>query len=141
MKDVVGEVPEQQRITAAGRLLRKTNLDELPQLFNVLSGSMTLVGPRPFLMEYLPKYNSIQKRRHEVKPGLTGWAQINGGNNISWERKLDYDIEYVKRISLRFDLKILLTTFFKIITFKGFDTGEIIPEKFNGSSGQESQIK
>lgn len=125
-------VTEDSRITPLGKVLRKTNLDELPQLFNVLFGSMSLVGPRPFLAEYLSLYNTEQKKRHAVKPGITGLAQINGGNNISWNEKLRYDLEYVERISLEFDIKILLITFYRIITLQGFGTGNFIPTKFEG---------
>ncbi len=119
-----------QRITRIGRILRKTNLDELPQLFNVLSGTMSLIGPRPFLEEYLPLYTSRQRKRHLVKPGITGWAQVNGGNLLSWERKFDLDLKYVEKVSFTFDIKILSITLYRIVTLKGFDTGTFIPEKF-----------
>jgi lipopolysaccharide/colanic/teichoic acid biosynthesis glycosyltransferase len=123
---------DEERITSIGRVLRKTNLDELPQLFNVFLGNMSIVGPRPFLQEYLGLYSAEQAKRHDVKPGITGWAQINGGNNICWEQKLRYDLEYVEKASFAFDLKIILITFSKIVTLKGFDTGTFIPEKFKG---------
>jgi undecaprenyl phosphate N,N'-diacetylbacillosamine 1-phosphate transferase len=132
-KDQNGDLlREEERITTFGRFLRKTNLDELPQLFNVLLGSMSIVGPRPFLKEYLNLYSSEQAKRHFVKPGITGWAQINGGNNISWQQKLYYDLEYVEQVNFAFDLKIILITFSKIVTLKGFNTGTFIPEKFKG---------
>lgn len=127
-----GQISEEKRITTAGKFLRKTNLDELPQLFNVLLGSMSLVGPRPFLTEYLTLYNEVQKKRHLVKPGITGWAQINGGNNIPWNKKLNFDLEYTRKLSLGFDIKILIITLFRILTLRGFDTGNFIPQKFTG---------
>jgi undecaprenyl phosphate N,N'-diacetylbacillosamine 1-phosphate transferase len=132
-KDEKGQMlGDEERITSVGKFLRKTNLDEVPQLFNVLFGSMSLIGPRPFLSEYLDLYSANQNRRHLVKPGITGWAQINGGNNITWNQKINYDLEYVEKVSFGFDLKILLLTIIKIVSLKGFDTGTFIPEKFKG---------
>lgn len=126
-------LPEEQRITRVGKFLRRTNMDELPQLFNVLKGDMSLIGPRPLLMDYLPLYNATQLKRHSVKPGLTGWAQINGGNDLPWEKKFDYDLEYVKKISFYFDLKIIAFTIWKVLSLQGFNTGKKIMEKFNGT--------
>lgn len=127
-------LPDQLRITKIGSFLRKTSLDELPQLINVLKGDLSLVGPRPLLVEYLPLYNDKQKRRHDVKPGITGWAQINGRNAISWEQKFDYDIWYVENWSLVLDFKILVLTFLKVINRTGVNaSSEITMEKFRGS--------
>jgi undecaprenyl phosphate N,N'-diacetylbacillosamine 1-phosphate transferase len=132
-KDKTGELlRDEQRITTIGKFLRRTNLDELPQLYNVLLGSMSLIGPRPFLSEYLELYSQDQIKRHYVRPGITGWAQVNGGNNISWKEKINFDLEYIEKVSFGFDLKILLITAAKILTLKGFDTGTFIPEKFKG---------
>jgi undecaprenyl phosphate N,N'-diacetylbacillosamine 1-phosphate transferase len=120
---------DEERITVLGNLLRKTSLDELPQLFNVLKGDMSFVGPRPLLIEYLTKYNKEQERRHTVKPGITGYAQINGRNNISWQKKFELDIYYVDNYSLILDLKILFQTLFNVIkrsdiSKKGFVTSD-----------------
>ena len=103
------------RITKVGKILRATSLDELAQLFNVLKGDMSFVGPRPLLIEYLPLYNERQKKRHDVKPGITGWAQVNGRNAISWEQKFDYDVWYVEHQSFWLDMKILWMTFLKVV--------------------------
>src|SRR5699024_10378405 len=108
-------LPNHQRITKLGNILRKLSLDELPQLFNVLKGDLSLVGPRPLLMEYLPLYNEEQARRHEVKPGLTGWAQVNGRNAISWEERFKLDIWYVDNQSFWLDMKILFLTLIKVL--------------------------
>jgi len=119
-KDEDGNLlPDEKRITRVGRLLRSTSIDELPELFNVLKGDMSLVGPRPLLPEYLPFYNSTQARRHEVKPGITGWAQINGRNLISWDKKFEYDVWYVDHRSFWLDLWILLVTIVKVIKREG----------------------
>jgi len=104
-------LPDEQRLTSVGKFIRKTSLDEIPQLFNVIKGDMSLVGPRPLLVEYLPLYTPLQKRRHEVKPGITGWAQVNGRNTISWEQKFEYDIWYINHYNFIVDIKILLLTF------------------------------
>ena len=125
---------DEDRITAIGLWLRKTSLDELPQLFNVLKGDMSFVGPRPLLIEYLSIYNDEQKLRHTVKPGITGYAQINGRNNISWKRKLELDVYYANNYSFLFDIKILIKTFFKI--FKTNDvskSGFVTSDKFLGN--------
>lgn len=116
-KDEKGNLlPNEQRITKFGTMLRKTSLDELPELFNIFKGDMSLVGPRPLLVDYLPYYNENEKNRHNVRPGLTGLAQINGRNNISsWEERFSYDVEYVNKCSLGLDLKILFMTVFKVL--------------------------
>lgn len=132
--DPSGEpLPEEQRLTKLGRRLRATSLDELPELWNVLRGDMSLVGPRPLLMEYLPLYTPEQARRHEVRPGLTGWAQINGRNTLSWEQKFALDVWYVDHQNLRLDLKILFMTLGKVITAEGFAPAGDIIGKFTGS--------
>ena len=121
-KDEKGNLlSDAQRLTKAGKFCRKYSLDELPQLINVLKGDMSLVGPRPLLFKYLPLYNREQKRRHEVRPGITGWAQVNGRNSIGWSEKFRYDIYYVDNISFLFDMKILWKTFLKVIR-KGIAT-------------------
>jgi lipopolysaccharide/colanic/teichoic acid biosynthesis glycosyltransferase len=133
-KDETGELlPDALRITKVGRFIRKTSLDELPQLINVLKGDMSLVGPRPLLVEYLPLYNEHQKRRHEVKPGITGWAQVNGRNAISWQEKFDLDVWYVDHCSFGLDMKILWLTFLKVFKREGINqAGQATVEKFNG---------
>jgi sugar transferase EpsL len=125
---------DKDRLTTFGAFLRKTSLDELPSLWNVLKGDMSFVGPRPLLMEYLPLYSKEQMRRHEVKPGITGWAQINGRNAISWEEKFELDIWYVKNQSFRLDLRILLLTIWKVLKREGIThgSGETMP-KFKGT--------
>ena len=110
---------DSERVTSFGRVLRATSLDEIPEFVNVLKGDMSLVGPRPLLVEYLPRYNEFQARRHEVKPGITGWAQINGRNTISWEDKFKYDVEYVDKYDLIFGLKIIYLTLKKVIIREG----------------------
>jgi lipopolysaccharide/colanic/teichoic acid biosynthesis glycosyltransferase len=112
-------LPDKDRITPIGEFVRKTSMDELPQLLNVLKGDMSLVGPRPLLIEYIPLYSDFQKRRHEVKPGITGWSQVNGRNAISWQKKFELDVFYVKHLSFNLDIKILFLTFFKV--FKASD--------------------
>ena len=128
-------LPDSKRLTKIGKLLRAFSLDELPQLFNVLKGDMSLVGPRPLLPEYLPLYNERQARRHEVRPGITGWAQINGRNNLSWEEKFEMDVWYVDNISFKLDMKILFLTIVKVLKREGINAGEnITMEKFKGSA-------
>lgn len=134
-KDENGELlPDEQRLVGVGKFIRSTSLDELPQLFNVLKGDMSFVGPRPLLIEYLPLYNDEQKRRHDVKPGITGWAQVNGRNAISWEQKFDYDVWYVEHQSFWLDMKILWMTFLKVVKRSDIssDTAATM-EKFEGS--------
>lgn len=130
-----GLLPDAERMTPIGKFVRKTSLDELPQLINVLKGNMSLVGPRPLLPEYLPLYNSEQKKRHQVKPGITGWAQVNGRNAISWEQKFAYDIWYVEHISFILDLKVLFLTIKKVFISEGISSkGQATAEKFTGTN-------
>jgi len=131
LRDQTGKMlPDERRLTSFGRWLRSTSLDELPVLFNVLKGDMSLVGPRPLLMEYLDRYTPEQARRHEVKPGITGWAQINGRNAISWEEKFDLDVWYVDNWSLFLDLKIVILTIIKVLKREGIspEFSEIMPK-------------
>lgn len=134
-RDEKGELlPDSVRLTKFGQLLRKLSLDELPQLWNVLKGDMSFVGPRPLLVEYLPLYNEQQARRHNVRPGITGWAQVNGRNAISWEQKFEYDVWYVENQSLWLDFKILLLTVKKVFISEGISAeGQATIEKFKGS--------
>jgi undecaprenyl phosphate N,N'-diacetylbacillosamine 1-phosphate transferase len=128
-------LPDTDRITAVGSFVRKTSLDEIPQLLNVIKGDMSLVGPRPLLVEYLPLYNDVQNRRHEVRPGITGWAQINGRNAISWAQKFEYDVWYVNNISFALDVKILWMTVIKVFKSEGISAeGHVTMEKFKGSN-------
>lgn len=135
LRDAEGRLlPDEQRLTRLGAFLRSTSLDELPELFNVLKGDMSLVGPRPLLMEYLPRYTPEQARRHEVKPGITGWAQINGRNALSWEEKFKLDVWYVDNWSLWLDLKILAITFWKVLKREGISAeGHATMPEFEGS--------
>lgn len=127
-------LPDERRLTRFGRWLRATSLDELPELWNVLKGDMSLVGPRPLLMEYLPRYSIEQARRHEAKPGLTGWAQVNGRNALSWEEKFRLDVWYVDQQSILLDLRILLMTFWQILARKGISAdGHATMPPFRGS--------
>ena len=127
-------LPDAERLTPFGRFLRSTSLDELPELWNVLKGDMSLVGPRPLLMEYLPLYSPEQARRHEVRPGITGWAQVNGRNTISWEDKFKLDVWYVDHCSLWLDIKILWLTVKKVLVREGISAaGEATMGKFTGS--------
>ena len=127
-------LPDEKRLTRFGKFLRKTSLDELPELFNVLKGDMSLVGPRPLLMEYLPLYSKEQMRRHEVKPGITGWAQVNGRNTLSWEDKFKMDVWYVDNISFRLDAKILFLTIWKVLKSEGINQeGRATVEFFKGN--------
>ena len=126
-------LPDEKRLTSFGKFLRKYSLDELPQLINVLKGDMSLVGPRPLLMEYLPLYTKEQARRHEVRPGVTGWAQVNGRNAISWEEKFKLDVWYVDNRSFWLDIKILWLTLIKVIKGEGINQkGNATMEKFRG---------
>lgn len=135
VSDKTGNIlPDEQRLTPFGKFLRSTSLDELPELWNVLKGEMSLVGPRPLLMEYLPLYNSEQAKRHKVRPGLTGWAQVNGRNAISWEEKFKLDIWYVENYSIGLDIKILWLTVLKVLKREDISaTGEATMKKFMGS--------
>ena len=136
-RDTQGNLlPDAQRLTRFGRFLRSTSLDELPELFNVLKGDMSLVGPRPLLMEYLPRYTPEQARRHEVKPGITGWAQVNGRNAISWEEKFKLDVWYVANHTLWLDLKILALTVIQVFQRKGISAHDhATMPAFMGGSG------
>ena len=119
-KDVDGKLlPDNQRITKAGKIIRRLSIDELPQLLNVIKGDMSLIGPRPLLFKYIPLYSAEQLRRHDVRPGITGWAQVNGRNSISWKQKFDFDIFYVDNLSFILDIKILWKTFIKVIRTEG----------------------
>ena len=135
-RDIDGALlPDEVRLTKFGKLLRSTSLDELPSLWNVLKGEMSLVGPRPLLVEYLPLYSSKQARRHEVKPGITGWAQVNGRNAISWDEKFDLDVWYVDNQSTLLDIKILYMTIKKVITRSGINQDrQATMEKFKGNN-------
>ena len=137
-KDKKGELlPDEKRLGSVGKFIRKTSLDELPQLFNVLKGEMSFIGPRPLLVEYLELYNEEQKKRHDVTPGISGWAQVNGRNAITWEQKFEYDVWYVDNQSFLLDMKILWMTFLKVI--KGSDTSSetsVTMEKFKGTNNE-----
>lgn len=137
MKDLLGSdgqlLSDAERLTFLGKLIRKTSLDELPQLINVIKGDMSLVGPRPLLVEYLPLYNTTQARRHDVKPGVTGWAQINGRNAISWQEKFQLDVWYVDNLSFWIDIKILFKTLWNVLLGKGVSQqGHVTIGKFKG---------
>ena len=128
-------LPDHDRLTSLGKLVRKTSLDEIPQLLNVLKGDMSLIGPRPLLVEYLPLYNGVQRRRHSVRPGITGWAQVNGRNAISWERKFEYDVWYADHVSFELDMKIIFLTIQKVIRSEGISQqGQATAEKFTGNT-------
>lgn len=137
-RDSNGELlPDEKRITRFGKFIRKTSLDEIPQLFNVLKGDMSLIGPRPLLIEYLPLYNGRQKRRHEVRPGITGWAQANGRNAISWEQKFEYDVWYVENLNFILDVKIIGRTIKKTLKSEGISQqGHATMPVFKGVEGQ-----
>jgi len=128
-------LPDAERLTTIGAFIRKTSLDEIPQLLNVIKGDMSLIGPRPLLVQYLHLYNEHQMRRHEVRPGITGWAQVNGRNAISWEQKFDYDVWYVDNISFWLDMKILFLTIKKVFKREGVSAeGHATIEPFKGNS-------
>ena len=135
-KDATGNLlPDRERLTAIGAFVRKTSLDEIPQLFNVLTGDMSLIGPRPLLPQYIPLYNAFQQRRHAVRPGITGWAQVNGRNAISWTQKFEYDVWYTQNISFLLDVKILLLTLKKVVVREGISQeGAATIEPFKGNS-------
>ena len=133
ISSVEGDLEDKKRITRLGKILRQTSLDEIPQLWNVMKGEMSIVGPRPLLVEYLELYSREQKLRHTVKPGITGWSQINGRNAITWEQKLDMDVWYAKNVSFVLDLRIILITALKLLKRPFGDLRETeIPEKFKG---------
>jgi lipopolysaccharide/colanic/teichoic acid biosynthesis glycosyltransferase len=122
-RDASGNLlPDAERLTSVGRFVRSTSLDEIPQLLNVIKGDMSLIGPRPLLVQYLPLYNDTQRRRHEVRPGITGWAQVNGRNAISWKHKFEFDVWYVDNISLSLDVKILVRTILKVFKREGISS-------------------
>ncbi|MBF0695051.1 MAG: sugar transferase [Flavobacterium sp.] len=128
-------LPDNQRMTGIGSFVRKMSIDELPQLFNVIKGDMSLIGPRPLLFKYIPLYSTEQLRRHEVRPGITGWAQVNGRNSISWTDKFRLDVEYVDRVNLFFDIKILFLTVLKVFKQEGVNQTDSRPmEPFNGKN-------
>ncbi len=131
-----GLLPDDKRLTKFGQFLRSTSLDELPEIFNILKGDMSIIGPRPLLVRYLPRYNKQQHRRHEVKPGLTGWAQVNGRNAISWEQKFEYDVWYIDHVNLGLDIKIFLMTLKKaLVKHEGISSAtSATMEEFKGSS-------
>jgi len=138
MREAVNEkgepLPDMQRLTPLGKVLRATSLDELPQLFNVLKGDMSFVGPRPLLPEYLPLYNARQRRRHEVRPGITGWAQVNGRNALNWEERFEMDVWYVEHRTFRLDMKILWLTLVKVLRHEDVNYNEkVTMEKFKGN--------
>jgi lipopolysaccharide/colanic/teichoic acid biosynthesis glycosyltransferase len=127
-------LPDADRITSVGNIVRKTSIDELPQLINVLKGDMSLIGPRPLLVQYLSLYNDRQKRRHEVRPGITGWAQVNGRNTISWEQKFEYDVWYVDNLNLWLDIKIIWLTMIKVFKSESINQqGQSTVEYFKGN--------
>ena len=127
-------LPDVERLTKIGKLVRKTSLDEIPQLINVLLGNMSLIGPRPLLPEYLPLYNDFQKKRHHIKPGITGWAQINGRNAVEWEKKFKFDVWYVEKMSFLLDLQIMFLTLKKVLKLEGVNReGEATNIAFKGN--------
>lgn len=135
-KDAQGNLlPDAERLTSVGAFVRKTSLDEIPQLINVLKGDMSLIGPRPLLIQYLPLYSADQKKRHKVRPGISGWAQVNGRNAISWKQKFEYDVWYVENLSFLLDLKILFLTIKKVFIREGISQeGQATIEAFNGNN-------
>lgn len=135
-KDASGELlPDAERLTGVGKLVRKTSLDEIPQLINVIKGEMSLIGPRPLLPQYLALYTPRQRKRHNVKPGITGWAQVNGRNAISWNQKFEYDVWYVENLTFRLDFKILFKTIKKVILSEDINTANMATtEPFNGTN-------
>lgn len=135
-RDAEGKLlPDAQRLTTIGKIIRKTSIDELPQLFNVLKGDMALIGPRPLLVKYLPLYSPEQHRRHEVRPGITGWAQVNGRNAITHTKKFEYDVWYVNHVSLALDIKIIFMTIHNVLHRKDIShDGQATAETFNGKN-------
>ena len=142
-RDENGELlPDEVRLTNYGRFIRNTSLDELPELINILKGDMAIVGPRPLLVRYLTRYNATQARRHEVRPGLTGLAQVNGRNAISWEEKFRYDVEYVDKVSLLLDIKIILKTALKVVKRDGISSEtSATMEEFMGNTKESNELK
>ena len=128
-------LPDTQRITKIGKFVRSTSLDEIPQLVNVLKGDMSLIGPRPLLVKYLPLYSQTQARRHDVRPGITGWAQVNGRNAISWNQKFEYDVWYIENLSFTLDLKIFMLTLKKVVVREGISSAtSVTTESFTGNN-------
>jgi len=140
-RDECGELlPNELRHTKLGKFLRDTSLDELPGLFNIVKGDMSIIGPRPLLVEYLPLYNAHQQRRHEVRPGLSGLAQVNGRNTITWEEKFDFDVQYVDNISLVLDFKLIIKTILKVFKREGINKNDSITmDKFRGTTSDEKE--
>jgi undecaprenyl phosphate N,N'-diacetylbacillosamine 1-phosphate transferase len=131
-------LPDADRLTPIGSFVRKSSLDEIPQLINVLKGDMSLIGPRPLLVQYLPLYNKRQKRRHDVRPGITGWAQVNGRNAISWPQKFEYDVWYVENCTFELDMKILILTIKKVLVREGISQeGQATMEFFTGNNSEK----
>lgn len=132
------QLPDKDRITTVGKYVRSASLDELPQLINVLMGDMSLIGPRPLLVKYIPLYTAEQNRRHEVKPGITGWAQVNGRNAIEWNKKFELDVYYVDNVSVALDFKILILTFLKVFKREGINVGQSVTMRpFEGTKDSE----
>ncbi|OUS02953.1 lipid carrier--UDP-N-acetylgalactosaminyltransferase [Flavobacteriales bacterium 33_180_T64] len=133
-------LPPSERLTKSGVFVRKHSLDEIPQLLNVIKGDMSLIGPRPLLIRYLPRYNDFQRQRHNIKPGITGWAQVNGRNAISWEQKFEYDVWYTHNLSFLLDIKIIFLTFYKVFKKDGIYSVEndIVPD-FTGTKPKQKQ--
>lgn len=136
-------LPDEERLTGYGRFLRRTSLDELPELLNILVGHMSIVGPRPLLVKYLPLYNEHQARRHEVRPGLTGWAQVNGRNSITWEQKFDYDVWYVDHVSFALDVRIVMMTVRSVLKREGIsgDNNATMAEFTGSAESKDEQLK
>lgn len=141
-RDENGELlPDEIRLTKFGEFLRSTSIDELPELFNILNGDMSVIGPRPLLVRYLPRYNEHQHRRHEVRPGLSGWAQVNGRNTVSWEDKFDMDVEYVDNYSMFMDIKILFMTVVNVLKHDGISSEtSATMEEFMGLEAEEQEV-
>lgn len=141
-RDANGELlPDSERLTKFGKFLRSTSLDELPELFNILKGDMSIVGPRPLLVKYLPLYNDFQRRRHEVRPGLTGLAQVNGRNAITWQKKFEYDVEYVDNVNLKMDMLIIFKTIIKTFKREGINSETAATmEYFEGNEMVEDHL-
>ena len=142
-KDAEGNLlPDDQRLTKFGKFLRKTSLDELPELFNILVGDMSIIGPRPLLVKYLVLYNEEQLHRHDVRPGLTGWAQVNGRNDTTWEKRFQYDLEYVEKLSFALDFKIFFMTIGKVFKRSGVSQeGHATMEEFKGNENKQDETK
>ena len=141
-RDENGELlPDEVRLTKFGKFLRSTSIDELPELFNILKGDMSVIGPRPLLVRYLPRYNEHQHRRHEVRPGLSGWAQVNGRNTVSWEDKFDMDVEYVDNYSMFMDIKILFMTVVNVLKHDGISSEtSATMEEFMGLEAEQQEV-